>query len=351
MQMSSLQHKNQNNDYEIPNAASDSISEIAFCPTQDFLAASDWSGTVSCWQIQKNLNAAAPHNFQAQPKVQYKHKAPALCCAITHDGKIVSGGCDNVARIKALPGANLGTSNNATELEFGKHDAPIKAIRPVQDINMIITGSWDKTLKYWDARMSSTNPAGSVNLPERVYAMDVKKNVAVVACAPKAVVGIDLRKPSQIMHSSESSLKHQTRTISLFNDLSGYAIGSIEGRSAIEYFQTKGFAFKCHRDNNDVYPVHSISVHPRYGTFCTAGGDGKFHFWDKDARHRLQAFQNCGAPVVSTCFNSEGSVFAYATSYDFAKGPEPTYFDKSIGGHIYLHFASDNEILQKDKRK
>jgi mRNA export factor len=55
--------------------------------------------------------------------------------------------------------------------------------------------------------------------------------------------------------------------------------------------QQSSFAFKCHRDNRDVFPVNALSFHPR-NTFVTAGADGCLHTWDKDTRFRLAAFEN-----------------------------------------------------------
>lgn len=34
--------------------------------------------------------------------------------------------------------------------------------------------------------------------------------------------------------------------------------------------------------------VNDISFHPQFGTFATVGSDGKFSFWDKDARTKLK---------------------------------------------------------------
>lgn len=85
------------------------------------------------------------------------------------------------------------------------------------------------------------------------------------------------------------------------------------------------FSFKCHRDppaNNitNVYSVNDISVHPVHGTFSTAGSDGTFHFWDKDAKHRLKGYPTVGGTISSTAFNKTGNIFAYAVSYDWSKG-------------------------------
>lgn len=53
---------------------------------------------------------------------------------------------------------------------------------------------------------------------------------------------------------------------------SGYATGSVEGRIAVEYFdsgseaQEKKYAFKCHRqtinDVDHVWPVNALAFHP-----------------------------------------------------------------------------------------
>ena len=82
----------------------------------------------------------------------------------------------------------------------------------------------------------------------------------------------------------ESSLKFQTRCVRGFVDGSGYALSSIEGRVAMEYFdpapevQAKKYAFKCHRTTTNgvdtVYPVNAIAFHPGFGTFATGGADG-----------------------------------------------------------------------------
>jgi mRNA export factor len=68
-----------------------------------------------------------------------------------------------------------------------------------------------------------------------------------------------------------------------------------------------------------VYSVNAISFNP-LGTFSTAGSDGTFHFWDKDAKHRLKGYPYVGGPISATTFNRTGSIFAYAVSYDWSKG-------------------------------
>lgn len=53
--------------------------------------------------------------------------------------------------------------------QIAAHDEPIRCIRwlEVNGQGLVATGSWDKTIKYWDVR--SQNPVASVALPERCY--------------------------------------------------------------------------------------------------------------------------------------------------------------------------------------
>jgi mRNA export factor len=59
---------------------------------------------------------------------------------------------------------------------------------------MAVTGSWDKTCKYWDLRQPT--PAFTLTLPERCYSLDVKGHLMVVATAEKQVQIFNLNTPS-----------------------------------------------------------------------------------------------------------------------------------------------------------
>ncbi len=68
-----------------------------------------------------------------------------------------------------------------------------------------------------------------VQLPERVYAMDVKQHTLAVACAGKRICVYDVRRPQQPLKQfadpapqggAACQLKHQLRCISVFPDAS-----------------------------------------------------------------------------------------------------------------------------------
>ena len=67
------------------------------------------------------------------------------------------------------------------------------------------------------------------------------------------------------------------------------------------------------------FQVNDISFHPVHGTLSTVGSDGKFSFWDKDARTKLKTSEQFDQPLTACSFNPHGNIFAYATSYDWSK--------------------------------
>lgn len=245
--------------------------------------------------------------------------------------------------------------------QVAQHDQPIKCAKFMDGPNnspMLVTGSWDKTVKYWDLRQAT--PAATLNCQERVYTMDVKNKLLVIGTADRYINVVNLDDPTKFYKTIQSPLKYQTRVVSCFTDATGYAIGSIEGRCAIQYVEDKdassNFSFKCHReppannrDISNVYSVNAISFHPVHGTFSTAGSDGTFHFWDGNAKHRLKGYPNVGGTISCTGFNRQGTVFAYAVSYDwsqgFAKNPQPPV------NKVMLHGVQQEEVKPRPGSK
>ncbi|CAB1353542.1 unnamed protein product [Coregonus sp. 'balchen'] len=68
--------------------------------------------------------------------------------------------------------------------------------------------------------------------------------------------------------------------------------------------------------------VNAISFHPVHGTLSTVGSDGRFSFWDKDARTKLKTSEQLDQPITTCCFHNNGNIFAYASSYDWSKEHE-----------------------------
>lgn len=125
--------------------------------------------------------------------------------------------------------------------QVAAHDQPIRCVRffdaPNTNAQMLVTGSWDKTIKYWDLRQSTA--VATVQCQERVYTLDVKNKLLVVGTADRYINVINLNEPTKFYKTLQSPLKWQTRVVSCFTDASGFAVGSIEGRCAIQYVEDK----------------------------------------------------------------------------------------------------------------
>ncbi|KAI9605422.1 hypothetical protein KEM48_002207 [Puccinia striiformis f. sp. tritici PST-130] len=361
-------------DIEVENPPTDGISSIAWSPQADFLAAGSWSNEVRIYEVNGQ--------GQSVPKAAYSHEQPVLEVIWSGDGtKIISGGCDRAARVYDV--------STGQSTQVAAHEAPIRKLAWL-DINgagLLATGSWDKTLKYWDLR--SPTPAVSVTLPERIYTMDTVFPLMVVGTAARKIISIN---PAVEYKSLDSPLKWQTRCIACFNDAQGYAVGSVEGRVAIQHVEDKqtanNFSFKCHRKDAptgasrlnansipQVWAVNDIKFHKQHGTFATAGSDGTINMWDKDSKTRLKvspggdkwslmlclpAFDNRGGPITSVSFNRTGTVFAYTVSYDWSQGHSGAQSAASTtnqaGGNttsqpnkIMLHALKDDEIKKRPK--
>jgi len=130
-------------------------------------------------------------------------------------------------------------SGNTTAQQVAAHDQPIRCVKmfQAQGNNMLVTGSWDKTVKYWDLRQST--PVGTINCQERVYTMDIQDQLLVIGTADRYINVVNLNNPFSFYKTMQSPLKWQTRVVSCFADATGFAVGSIEGRCAIQYVEDK----------------------------------------------------------------------------------------------------------------
>lgn len=327
-------------DVELANPPPDSISELSWCPVADYLAVSSWNGEVRIYEVAQD--------GKAQGKASYNHEAPALCVTWSKDGaRIFSGGADRAARAFDV--------STGQSTQVGRHDDSVRCVKyfeSPQAGGVLATGSWDKTVKYWDLR--SPNPIATLPLAGRCYALDIQYPLMVVGSSERQIEVVNLTAPTKVHEKLDSPLKWQTRTVSCFPSADGYAVGSIEGRVAIQWVEQKkksdNYSFRCHRKEETktrtlIYAVNDIKFHPVHGTFATAGSDGTISIWDKDARARTKNFPAAPGPIASMAFNKSGSILAYAVSYDWSKG-----HSGMTAGHVnkvMLHPCKDEEVARK----
>ncbi len=224
-------------------------------------------------------------------------------------------------------------------------------------------------------------PAAHIELPNKAFSMDVDPSTGtrlVVATAGRRTCFIDVRmmkstdddaaaaaaaptggdvvvESAKMTLDRESTLKYQTRVCRYFPNGTGIAVGSIEGRVAIEFLDDLGvpspngmkkYAFKCHRVNDAVYPVNAIAFHGSYGTFATGGCDGTVVTWDGLHKKKLSSLYKFPTSISAMCFNSDESELAIASSYTFEEGERDHPRDE-----IYIRKIVDSEIMPKSMKK
>ncbi|KXZ45500.1 hypothetical protein GPECTOR_54g242 [Gonium pectorale] len=321
---------------------SDGISRVVFSQTSDLLLASSWDKSLHLYDAATRL-----------PRASYSHHAPLLDCCFENDSTVYAAGLDG--QVKRY---DVATTASAV---LGSHSKAVQSLVHLAERGLLVSGSWDAGMRLWDPRAPpGANCVAAVSLPGKVYAMSAGSERLVVGTSGRHVLIYDIRRlaggqggegPEQ---HRESSLKFQTRSLAVYTDGRGYALGSVEGRVAMEFFdaadaQANKYAFKCHRRNENgkdtVYPVHSIAFHSGYGTFATGGGDGVICIWDGDNKKRL--FQTARYPtsVASMCFSRSGEMLAVAASYAYEQGERDHPADA-----IYIRAVQDVEVRPKARK-
>ncbi|GFO41968.1 mitotic checkpoint protein bub3 [Plakobranchus ocellatus] len=196
-------------EFKLSNMPSDGISAVKFGPnSSQFLLVSSWDESVRLYDVVSDSQ-----------RFKYTHSAPVLDCCFYDAVHSFSGGLDKTLKMYDF--------NTSTDQVVGTHTAPIRCVEYAPDVNMVITGSWDSTIKLWDPRGPSA--VGTFPQPNKVYTMSVCGESLIVGTAGRRVLVWDLRNMGYVQQRRESNLKYQTRCIRSFPNKQGYVLSSIEG--------------------------------------------------------------------------------------------------------------------------
>ncbi|KAK3938514.1 WD40-repeat-containing domain protein [Diplogelasinospora grovesii] len=323
------------NDVALPSdIIKDTISSIRFSPASNHLAATSWDGRVYIYDVTATNISGGVMPIPSQ--------GPMFDCDFSKDGTILAAaGAD-----KSVYCLDLSSGQTLTLSAGYAHAAPVRCVRflSANFSNMLATGSWDKTVKYWDLRQPT--PVATLVVPERVYSMDTASGMLVAATADNQIHLVNLQQNPRAIHQTMPSLlSRQTRSVSIAHDASRWGYGSIEGRAAVQAVNDRDRAplnmtWKCHRETPatvaantttttttrkgepfKVWTVNSVNFHPTdREVMATAGSDGTFAFWGMTSKCRLKQFPNVGGSITAAAWNKDGTAYAYAIGYDWSKG-------------------------------
>nr|ODN91049.1 cell cycle arrest protein BUB3 [Cryptococcus depauperatus CBS 7841] len=292
----------------------DGISSLAFSPDSQRLLVSSWDGTIQLHDLSGPF----------QPPKIFSHPAAVLTACFGSSSNIgFSAGLD-----KRIRRWNFGTGLVQV---LGKHDDAVQSIVWCPEYSVLVSCSWDSTLKVWDPSLE--NPLKSTQpLPAKAYNLSYThaSSHLLVSMAHRHVYVYNLAElasasdriiPSQ---ERESALKFMTRSVATMADGKGWASGSLEGKIAVEYInpadQGSKYAFRAHRQNVDgtdcLYPINALAYHPIHNTFVSGGSDGYVSVWDHNAKKRMKLYPKYLAPISALVFSPDGTKLAIGASYE-----------------------------------
>lgn len=319
-------------DAEVLAPPSDGVSCLRF-GTRSHLLVSSWDATLRVYDGPRQRSSV-------------ELGSPVLTCSYGQsDFEAFAGGLDcDLKRVDL---------NTRQVTKISTHAAAVRHVCYSSELGLAVSGGWDGAVRIFDVRNGDNAQLHEFNLPGKVFGLDVQRHLMAVVTSERQVSIFDLRNYAQPLVSKESPLKYQLRCVSVFPDLTGYALSSIEGRVALEYFEDdpthkRSYAFKCHRGKVDdetlVYPVNCIAFHPTYGTFATGGCDGIVNLWDGANKKRITHLRQYPTSIAAIDFNHDGSVLAIAASYTYEQGEKDHPNDA-----IFLHAVQDTEVRPKKK--
>lgn len=119
-------------DIALNSPPEDSISDLRFSPTADFLAVASWDKKVRIYQVG--------NDGSSEGKAAIDFEGPVLACAWSKDGsKVVGASTDKTFKLLDLQ------SGSMTPQSLLAHDEPIRcvAFTDIQNTPVLVTGSWD----------------------------------------------------------------------------------------------------------------------------------------------------------------------------------------------------------------
>lgn len=353
----------------LPDPPTDGVTSLSYLPapasassSSSILASTSWDGAVRL------------HDTSAMSQLVQRNmeSGPLLSLATPSGGGIITGGLDGSVRSLDVErnavqsvGSHTGEGASPPPPPGAEERNAVSCLSALDGTSVVASAGWDSTFYLWDVRAAApgSRPAARVKLPGKAFSMDsVGGNRVAVATAGRRTVIIDVRATSddasseweaEVKLERESSLKYQTRVARFFPGGRGLAVGSIEGRVAVEFLDELGvdaggkkkYAFKCHRVGDTVYPVNAIAFHPKFGTFATGGCDGSVVTWDGLNKKKLSTLPKFATSVAALAFNHDGSELAVASSYTFEEGEREHPRDE-----IFVRRMLDSECKPKSKQ-
>lgn len=324
------------------------LSNVTFSPHDDALLVSTYDCNAHLYSCE------GAHGVQPRLMAELRTASPVL--AVTHTGyrATFAGLADGtVAHVdyENLKTAAVVAGDPSASVSHG-----INGLCSI-DGHLLVSSTYGGTLTYFDPR--TRDVAHREDTEAKIFAMDATDRHVAVGQSGQQVAIYDVRSLSRPAETRPTGLRYQLAALKAFPDGEGYAVSSLDGRVAVEYFgeadQSRKFAFKCHRHKDPqsnvdtVYPVTKLVFQRPHGTLFTAGGDGHVCLWSMERRKRIKQFAAVQAPkmISHMDINHDGTLLVVGTDDDsyLRRGD----FDASgaLASAVYLRVLNEPESRPK----
>jgi len=313
---------------DVEDLPTDTVSNICWAtkgvvPT---FATSDWASFIRIYQLD-------PDTKELTQNARFDNDSPCLSVRWNEDEtKLFTGCADGVVNSFDLP------SGGKCE-EIGKHNGPVKSVHWLSEVNILVTLSFDKTLRFWDLRQDK--PVAGFGLDHKVYCSDLLYPYLAIGLSDAKILTVDLANVQSQLEGrinyvdSPLGTRSQLTAIKLakVRDRLGVGTSSNDGRCNISIYRTdisskleNVMTFKAQKieegKTKQLFPVNSIGFYPDrgYNFMYTVGGEGKMYFWDVDKKDKIADFDFNRVAVTQAEIDSTGKYIAYSLGYDWARG-------------------------------
>ncbi|PIA57765.1 hypothetical protein AQUCO_00600471v1 [Aquilegia coerulea] len=303
------------------NPIRDAISKIRFAPQSNNLLISSWDSMLRLYDVESSIM-----------RLETTSGAALIGCCFQNESTAFSIGADFCVRRYNF---DVGSCNT-----FGHHDDLATCIEYSEETSQVMSATLDKKICSWDLRKE--NGVGCTKyVGGEVESMSTCGFYLLVAIGTSVSI-YDLRKLDEPVQMKETSVDYRIKSVCSFPNRRGYAVGSIDGRAALEFINPsdaseKSYHFRCNPKSKDgkdhLIAVNDIVFHPSfYGAFVTGDNDGYAIMWDAQSKKRLYQFPRYISSVASLSYNCGGELLAVASSYTCQEANEI-----EEPPHIFIH--------------
>lgn len=325
------------------NPIGDALSRVQFAPQSNNLLISSWDSKLRLYDVDSSLlRLEVPAPSQA---------ALLDCCFQTESVAFTAASDGSIIRYDLHSGTNDA---------IGNHQDIAACVGYSIETCQVISAGLDKKVMSWDVRLA--NPLTLFrNLDAEIESISVSGFDLMVAVG--AAVNIyDLRNFERAVDLKESSMDVGIRCVASTSYTRGYAIGSIDGRVAVEIsnplnLNSIRYTFRCHPKTKDgkahLVSVNDIAFNPLMGgTFVTGDNEGYVTAWDAQSKRKVHEFPRYPNSVASLSYNHVGQLLAVASSYTYQEANEtevpPQIFIQKMDGSDIVYSP---EVSRDSSRK